>query len=70
MQFYSVQTRDTIEVPDSQVEITTMKNGRKAARATIEQDGKTLKLFKFLSTANTPAAVPTPAKTSAKKGKK
>ena len=48
MQFYSLQTKATIEVPDEQVERTTMANGRPAARATIERDGKTLKLFKFL----------------------
>ena len=26
-----------------------MENGRKAAKAEVEKDGKTLKLFKFLS---------------------
>ena len=63
MQFYSLQTKATIAVPDAQVERTTMANGRPAARATIERDGKTLKLFKFLpndaalaSTATTAAA--------------
>ena len=50
MQFYSVQAKATIEVPDDQVERTTMANGRPAARATVERDGKTLKLFKFLPT--------------------
>ncbi len=39
MQFYSLQTKATIEVPDAQVERTTMANGRPAARATIERDG-------------------------------
>jgi hypothetical protein len=48
MKFYSVQTRQEIEVPDDKIEYVTMKNGKKAARATVEQDGKTLKLFKFL----------------------
>jgi len=48
MQFYSLQTKETIEVPDEQAERTTLANGRPAARATIERDGKTLKLFKFL----------------------
>jgi hypothetical protein len=38
----------SIEVPDEQVERTTMANGRPAARATIERGSKTLKLFKFL----------------------
>ncbi len=48
MQFYSLQTKETIEVPDDKVEVITMANGRPAARATLERDGKTLKLFKFL----------------------
>lgn len=48
MKFYSVQTRQEIEVPDDKIEYVTMKNGKKAARATVEQGGKTLKLFKFL----------------------
>lgn len=50
MQFYSVQIKEKVEVPDSEVEIVTMeKNGRKAAKATVMHDGKELKLFKFLS---------------------
>ncbi len=61
MQFYSLQTKETIEVPDEQVERTTMANGRPAARATIERDGKTLKLFKFLPN----DAAPTPTTASA-----
>jgi len=63
MQFYSLQTKETIEVPDAQVERTTMANGRPAARATITRDGKTLKLFKFLpaSVASAPATTPAPA---------
>lgn len=48
MKFYSVQIRETVEVPDSQVEVTTMKNGKKAGKATFDKDGKTLKLFKIL----------------------
>ncbi len=56
MQFYSLQTKATIEVPDEQVERTTMANGRPAARATIERDGKTLKLFKFLPNDAAPAS--------------
>ncbi len=57
MQFYSVQTRENVEVADDKIEIVTMKNGKKAARASVEKDGKTLKLFKFL-----PAEGATPAK--------
>jgi len=70
MQFYSLQTKETIEVPDAQVERTTMANGRPAARATITRDGKTLKLFKFLpaSAASAPAA-PAPAEAPAAKAK-
>jgi len=71
MQFYSLQTKETIEVLDAQVERTTMANGRPAARATITRDGKTLKLFKFLpaSAAATPAAAPAPAEAPAAKAK-
>jgi len=61
MQFYSLQTKETIEVPDAQVERTTMANGRPAARATIERDGKTLKLFKFLPADAAPASTTTAA---------
>jgi len=75
MQFYSLQTKESIEVPDAQVERTTMANGRPAARATIMRDGKTLKLFKFLpaAVAAAPAAAPVEApavKTTAKKSTK
>lgn len=37
--------RTTVEVPDSDVKVVTMKNGRKAAQA--EKDG--VKMFKILS---------------------
>jgi len=68
MQFYSLQTKATIEVPDEQVERTTMANGRPAARATVERDGKTLKLFKFLP--NDAAPAPTAPAAPAAKPKK
>jgi hypothetical protein len=48
MKFYSVQIRESIEVPDDKVEMITMKNGKKAARATIQKDGRELKLFKIV----------------------
>ncbi len=48
MKFYSVQIRESIEVPDDQVEIITMKNGKKAAQATVERNGKQLKLFRII----------------------
>ena len=49
MRFYSVQIRDFVEVSDDKVEVVTMKNGKKAAKAQVEQNGMTLKLFKILS---------------------
>ncbi len=74
MQFYSVQTKESLEVADNQIEYVTMSNGRKAARANVEKDGKTLKLFKFLPSDSTAAsAAPAKeagAKTEAKAGAK
>lgn len=49
VKFYSVQIKDHVEVDESEVEVVTMENGRKAAKAEVERDGKMLKLFKFLS---------------------
>jgi hypothetical protein len=49
MKFYSVQIRESVEVPDDQVTVVTMKNGKAAAQATTEHNGQTLKLFKILS---------------------
>jgi len=49
MKFYSVQLRKSVEVDDSKVEVITMKNGRKAARVTVDLDGQQVKLFKILS---------------------
>lgn len=49
MMFYSVQIREKVEVPDNEVEVITMKNGKKAARAKFKKDGKELSLFKILS---------------------
>ena len=45
MKFYNVKTREAVEIPDSNVTVVTMKNGKKAAKA--EQNGT--KLFKILS---------------------
>lgn len=45
MKFYNVKTRQTVDVPDAEVKIVTMKNGRKAAQA--EAGG--VKMFKILS---------------------
>lgn len=48
IQFYNLKTKEKIEVPDDKIEIVTMENGRKAAKA--EVNGT--KLFKFLSKAD------------------
>ncbi len=48
VKFYSVQLREYIEVPDNQVRYITAKNGRKAAQAEVERDGKKIKLMKFV----------------------
>lgn len=48
IQFYNLKTKEKIEVPDNQVEIVTLENGRKAAKT--EVNG--MKLFKFLSKAD------------------
>lgn len=48
MKFYSVQIRESIEVPDQDVKVITMKNGKKAAQAEVQRDGRTLKLFKIV----------------------
>ena len=45
MKFYNVKTRESVEVPDDQVTVVTMKNGKKAAKA--EVNG--MKLFKIMS---------------------
>lgn len=52
MKFYSVQLKENIEVEDSAIEVVTMKNGKKAARASVEKDGKTIKLFRILGKAD------------------
>ncbi len=73
MEFYSVQLREKIEVPDNEVAITVAENGRRQARATVQKDGKVIKLFKFLPNADaapTGAVAATEAKTTPKpKGK-
>ncbi len=61
MEFYSVQLRAKIEVPDTDVDSTTAENGRRQARATVQRDGKAMKLFKFLPNVD---ATPTAAATA------
>lgn len=51
MKFYNVKTRESVEVPNDQVTVVVMKNGRKAGTA--EVDG--VKLFKILSKADAEA---------------
>ncbi len=67
MEFYSVQLREKITVPDNDVEITVAENGRRQARATVQKDGKAIKLFKFLPNE---AASPAPTAATATKGTK
>ncbi len=64
MEFYSVQLREKIEVPDNDVEITVAENGRCQARATVQKNGKAIKLFKFLPNAGTALAAATTATTA------
>lgn len=45
MKFYNVKTRQSVDIPDNQVTLVTMKNGKKAAKA--ELNGT--KLFKIIS---------------------
>jgi hypothetical protein len=61
MEFYSVQLREKIEVPDNDVEITVAENGRRQARATVQKNGKAIKLFKFLPNADAAPTAAAPA---------
>lgn len=45
MKFYNVKTRESVEVPDSEVTVVTMKNGKKAGKASVNGTN----LFKILS---------------------
>lgn len=45
MKFYNVKTRESVEVPDSEVTVVTMKNGKMAAKASYNGTN----LFKILS---------------------
>ena len=49
MKFYNVKTRGSVEIPDDQVEYVTMKNGKKAAKATsTNSDGSKTNLFRIV----------------------
>lgn len=52
MKFYNVKLKESVEVDDKDVELVTMKNGRPAAKASIEIDGKQSNMFKILSKAD------------------
>ena len=45
MKFYNVKTRESVDVPDSEITVVTMKNGKKAAQAV----SNGTKVFKILS---------------------
>lgn len=45
MKFYNVKTRQSVEVPEKDVEVVTMKNGKKAAKSVYQG----MKLFKIMS---------------------
>ena len=51
MKFYNVKLKKQVDVEDDNIEIVTMKNGRPAAKATVDIDGETHKMFKILSKA-------------------
>lgn len=49
MQFYNLKSKQKVEVPDNQVQVITMKNGRKAAQTEYDMGGgQKMKLFKIL----------------------
>ena len=48
MKFYSVQLKESVEVPDNDLEIVTMKNGRKAVQGVAAEDPSS-KVFRILS---------------------
>jgi len=56
IQFYNLKTKEKVEIPESEIEIVTMENGRKAAKAVYNGT----KLFKFLSKADSEKLVAQP----------
>lgn len=53
MEFYNVKTKQKVEVSDSEVEVVTMKNGRKAAQGFVDAgNGQKMKVFKILGQAD------------------
>ena len=49
MKFYNVKLKKSVDVNEDDIEIVTMKNGRPAAKATVNIEGATHKMFKILS---------------------
>ena len=49
MKFYNVKLKKSVEVEDGDIEIVTMKNGRPAAKASVQIEGETHNMFKILS---------------------
>ena len=52
MEFYNVKLKKKVEVDSKDIELTTMKNGRPAARASVVIDGQSYTMFKILSNAD------------------
>ena len=52
MEFYNVKLKKKIEVDTNDIELTTMKNGRPAAKASVVIDGQSYTMFKILSNAD------------------
>ena len=50
--FYNVKLKKNVEVDESDIEVVIMKNGRPAAKASVEIDGETHNMFKILSKAD------------------
>lgn len=49
MKFYNVKTRQSVEIPESEVEYVTMKNGKRAAKAVgTNPDGTKTNLFRIV----------------------
>jgi hypothetical protein len=51
MKFYNVKLKKSVEVNETDIEVTLLSNGRPAAKAEVTIDGETHKLFKILSKA-------------------
>ena len=52
MKFYNVKLKKSVEVDEKDVKLVTMKNGRPAAKASVEIDGVTHNMFKIIDKAD------------------